>query len=103
MNLRSTQCSEEALEDQRLTLQLPEIIAPPIAWGGYNVMRNVPQGHVNFKRNLFPILHLLYALYSSTKPRLQSNRVERNVEFVFSPQHETSSDPETTTKEDADH
>ena len=25
------------------------------------------------------------------------------VEFVFSPQHETSCDPETTTKEDADH
>jgi len=25
------------------------------------------------------------------------------VEFVFSPQHETSCDPETTTKGDADH
>jgi len=25
------------------------------------------------------------------------------VEFVFFPQHETSCDPETTTKEDADH
>jgi len=64
------------LEDQRLTLQLPEIIAPPIAWGGYNVMRNVPQGHVNFKRNLFPILHLLYALYSSTKPPDVFNQTE---------------------------
>jgi len=35
--------------------------------------------------------------------RLQSNRVERNVEFVLAPQHQTSSDPETTTKEDFDY
>jgi len=29
--------------------------------------------------------------------------VERNVEFVLAPQHQTSSDPETTTKEDFDY
>jgi len=34
--------------------------------------------------------------------RFQSNRAERNVEFVLAPQHETSCDPETTTKEDFD-
>jgi len=37
--------------------------------------------------------------YEDARP-LQSNRLQRNVEFVFSPQHETSCDPETTTKED---
>jgi len=35
--------------------------------------------------------------------RLQSNGAERNVEFVLAPQHETSYDPETTTKEDFDY
>jgi len=29
--------------------------------------------------------------------------VERNVEFVLAPQHETSCDPETTAKEDFDY
>ena len=35
--------------------------------------------------------------------RLQSNGAERNVEFVMAPQHRTSCDPETTTKEDFDY
>jgi len=35
--------------------------------------------------------------------RFQLNGAERNVEFVVAPQHETSCDPEITTKEDADH
>jgi len=37
--------------------------------------------------------------YKDTR-HLQLNTVERNVEFVSVPQHETSYDPETTTKED---
>ena len=53
-----------------------------------------------FSASSFTLYALLF--YIDTR-RLQSNRVERNVEFIFSPQHETSCDPETTTKEDADH
>jgi len=53
-----------------------------------------------FSASSFTLCTLFF--YEDTR-RLQSNRVERNAEFVFSPQHGTSCDPETTTKEDADH
>jgi len=42
-------------------------------------------------------------LFHKDTRRLQSNGTERNVEFVLAPQHRTSGDPETTTKEDFDY
>jgi len=42
-------------------------------------------------------------LFHKDTRRLQSNGAERNVEFVLAPQHRTSGDPETTTKEDFDY
>jgi len=63
----STQCSEEALRNQRLASQLPEIIAPRTAWGDYNVMRNVPQGHRNFNWNSSPILSKIPDIFNQTE------------------------------------
>jgi len=46
---------------------------------------------------------LCIQLFHKDTRRLQSNRVERNVEFVFAPQHRISCDSEITTKEDFDY
>ena len=50
------------------------------------------------------ILHLLHVFHPHTKaPDVFNNRVERSVEFVLAPQHDTSCDSEITTKEDFDY
>jgi len=52
---------------------------------------------------IFCSLHSHYSILMKRYQRLQSNRAERNVEFVLAPQHETSYDSETTMKEDFDY
>jgi len=46
---------------------------------------------------------LCIQLFDKDTRRLQSSRVERNVEFVFAPQHRTSCYSEITTKKDFDY
>jgi len=71
-----------------------------------NIFRNGPVNDVVLR--LSPTVTsvcFLNQLKIDTKHQQKSEQVcfGQSVEFVFSPQHETSCDPETTTKEDADH
>jgi len=53
--------------NQRLALQLPEIIAPRTAWGSDNAVRNVPQVHGNFYWNISPILLKIPDIFNLTE------------------------------------
>jgi len=54
-------------------------------------------------RILYP-LHSVYVFNPQERyQRFQPKGAERNVEFVLTPQHRTSYDPEITTKEDFDY
>jgi len=76
VNSRSTQCSEEALEEPTSNLAASRDYRSSHSLEGNNVVRNVPQGHGNNKGNLSPILHLLYAFNYSTKTPGVFNQTE---------------------------